>query len=286
MSTPRVAIIVALLLLVPLLCCCGEGEFLAGHPGARTILPADKAEGTYVLPDGREILFSMPDGLMMLDAATGAETVISKEIASAVWLGDDLLYGQAATQRFVVNLRPLKVVKLEALPAESPDLPTRLREADAIYVEAATTGLNDYNLLLLNRDPDGSVGGGYFVGEVRNMEVLLAGLPYQLRPDNPYYLSGGSADGTQKTMERLPSLDGQYYYKCGENGVAPLLQIYAQDGTPLNSIAVPNGDFDLQCQGWAWDNSGVYFQEGESAVGSLFKPRPRNGPLELLPVRP
>lgn len=286
MSTRRATAIVALFLLLPLLACCVEAEFLAGHPGARLILPAEKAWRTYVLPNGREILFSMPDGLMLLDAATGAETVISQEIASAVWLGGDLLYGQAATQRFVVNLRPLKVVKLEALPRDSPDLPTRLREANAIYVEVATTGLHNYNLLLLNRDPDGTVTGGYFVGEARNVEELLAGLSYQFRPDNPYYLFWGSADGSRKTMEWIPSLDGQYYYKCGSNGVAPLLKIYARDGTPLNSIGVPSGDFELHCQGWAWDNSGVYFQEWESSQGARFKPRVRYGPLELLPVRP
>lgn len=272
-----VAGLLFLLLVLSSGCICIKVEEgpLAGHRGARTILPAEKAWWIYVLPDGRRILYEMPSQgpgdpgrLMLLDVATGKEVLISKGMSWAEWLDDELLYGEGSSGSvrgpdyyYVVNLRPLSVVRLEALPGGAEALPRSIHEADSIYALVTDSENKKYRLLLLQRGPSGEVTQGYYAEDVRNLEVLLAGIPYRLAPPLVY---------------NSVSPDGQYYYACRTRDTLEM-RIYSQRGDLLNSV-VPHS-YTLTCYGWAWDSSGVYFQED----GGWSR---RVGPLELLPVKP
>lgn len=261
-------VIIGILLLLPLLSCLSKEGPLPGHPGARLILPADKAEWVSVLPDGRRILFNPGFGyfLTLLDVGTGNEIPISKEIATAGWFDDELVYGFGYGEKhFVVDLRLFSVIKLESLPPGSPALPRHIREADAVYVLG-----NGAILLLLEREPSGTVTGGYAAMNVRNLDMLLAGIPYKVPP------SFGDPNSGQ---EEHPSPDGRYYYTCKHTVPDEVLRIYSQQGDLLNFVSVSN---TLTCYGWAWDNSGVYFRE---SVTPMIGPA-RFSPLQLLPVRP
>lgn len=229
----------------------------------RLVLPAEKAAFVYVLPDGRGIVFRVEDELVLLDVATGRETPIPGRMAWVVWLDDNLLYGESDDECYVATLQPVSVVGLETLPADSAALAGHIRAAGDLYVLTTAKG---HALLLLGRDASGNVTQGYVVQGARNLELLLAGIPYKTPSPHPYY----------SEQEQYPSPDGRYYYTCAE---APgTLRIYSRDGRPLNSVSTPGST--LACHGWAADSSGVYFQANPS--GSAFKV----GPLELLPVGP
>ena len=257
------------------------------RPTTRTILPADKAWWMSVLPDGRRIFFHPGKDstrLMLLDTATGQETLVSENMALRGWLGDELVYGPAIDYRtekdyYVVDLTSLLVVKLER-PADAEAIPGHVLEADAIY--AISTGKRTYDLLLLRYDASGDVTGGYYVDGVRDLPVLLAGIPYKTPPELPYSLSETLPDGRTRLRDRFPSPDGRYYYTCEYRGVEPgVLRIYSEQGELLNSVSATS-TWDIGCYGWAWDSSGVYFHMGADPImGPL-----RSGPLELLLAQP
>jgi len=257
-------------------------------PGIETILPAGKAEQVYVLPDGRRVLFrEEPPGykspLMLLDVATGQEVLVSEEMDWAEWLDKELLYEHgtrvSGEDQYVVNLQPLAVVKLKWLPADAEALPGHVQEADDVYAIATGSreGSRVYTLLIVERDPSGNVTRGYVTTEVRNLDTLLGDIPYKKPPRHPYY---------NTNLSEYPSPDGQYYYTWvrGSSAKPDILQIYSQQGMLLNSVSASSSNWLLICHGWAWDSSGVYFQESRK-VGFWGSPY-EYSPLELLRVNP
>jgi hypothetical protein len=281
--------LISLMITLTLLRLTSCGGPLPGSPKARTILPASDVDRVDVLPDGRRIIFWPTDatlGLMMLDISTGERVHISKGIYEARWLDDELLYGEGPTYTsttefayYAINLRPLGVVRLEALAAGAASLPERIKEADSIYV-VVTASLGslgeEYLLLLLRLDADRRAVGGYAVYNVRNPDTLLAGHPYKTVPSK-YPFPYGSSE------EKHPSPDGNYYYICGHWYVGERLLVYSRQGELLNSATTSSSGLILTCYGWAWDSSGVFFQETGSGppIGER-----RIGPLQLLEVKP
>ena len=261
-SSPRVGLL--FLLLSYLLCGCAP----LGVPTTRTILPADKAVLLYFLPDGRRIVYTAPSqpSIMLLDVATG-QSVPIPETAGVLPLDNDLLYGEDSSTGiryyYVVDLGPMAAIRLEPLPGGQEALPERIQEADSIYAIVTDSSLGKYTLLLLDRDSFGSVTEGYFIRGVRDLDTLLAGVPYGTPP--PYRPCPGN--------EKVPSPDGRYYYILSGG-----LRIYSQQGKLLNTDARK----DSYCYGWAWDSSGVYVQE--SKIG-MFAPL-RVSPLQLLLAEP
>jgi len=235
-------------------------------PQTKTILPAEKAEWVYVTPNGRWILFQEARHMLkLLDPVTNQEILISNS-GIAVWLDDGLLEGERTgtlgQEYFIVNLEPVTVVNLTRPPGDSSDLPRHIQEADSVY--AFLTGEESYTLLLLRRGPSGKVTEGYYVSGARDLDTLLAGVLYKVRPP-----SGPDCPW----REAAPSPDGRYYFINGED-----MRIYSQQGELLNSIS----NDALVCYGWAWDSSGVYVQEQR---GGMFVPR-QVGPLQLLLAEP
>lgn len=235
-------------------------------PQTKTILPAEQAEWVYVTPNGRWVLFQEARHILkLLDPATGQEVLVS-ESGIAVWLDDGLLEGERAGilgwEYFIVNLDPFEVVNLTSLPGGSSDLPRHIQGADSVY--AFMTGEESYTLLLLRRGPSGNVTEGYYVSGARDLDTLLAGVPYKVRPP-----SGPDCPW----REEAPSPNGRYYFINGKD-----MRIYSQQGKLLNAISNDH----LTCYGWAWDSSGVYVQEQR---GGMFVPR-QVGPLQLLLAEP
>jgi hypothetical protein len=250
--------------LLLLLLCIAQGCSPLGGPTVRTILPADKADIIDFLPDGRYIVHASPSqsSVMLLDVATGQDVALPKGVAWAGPLDNDLLYGASDTgeNQYVANVQPLEAVRLGPLVGGPDSLPAYTREADSIY--AIKTGIETYRLLLLERDPSGNVIGGYYVGGVRNLDTLLAGVAYKTPPPVLHC----------PWRERVPSPDGQYYYYI-DNG----LRIYSQAGELLNTDAREHS----RCYGWAWDSSGVFIQERNEGLGGSII-----GPLQLLLAKP
>jgi hypothetical protein len=250
-----------LLLLFSLLQTCSP----FGSPKVRTILSEDKAGRIQVLPDGRRILHSGPHRPeSLLDAATGEDIPLPDDLGGGL-LDDELLYGEkdvaGVRHYYVINLRPMTVVWLEPLPGGAEALPGAIREADSIY--AFQTGTDEYRLLLLHRDPSGTATQGYYIEDMRNLDTLLAGVPYKVPT-----LSGLLCPWREET----PSPDGQYYFINGDD-----LRIYSRQGALLNADSRNH----LECYGWAWDSSGVYVQEVNIGLGGAII-----GPLELLLAKP
>lgn len=275
--------VIALLFLGLPLNGCDRESFLPGYPGARTILPAECSDRVYVLPDGRNIVYKSKDGSRLLDVATGEDVPMPVNLASVVWLDDELLYTPATTRlaepqkHYVTIIRPLSAVELDLLPPDSAALSQYVRGADVIYAYPEATGSKDYRVLLLNLDPAGKPIGGQVIQWARNLDVLLEGMPYKT-PHHPYY-DGGIPRSLNQPQFKFLSPDGKYYYTCPRQSG---LHIYTHEGQLLNSANVSE---EIYCYGWAWDNSGVYFQEW-NIYGGWGGPPPRWGPLELLPVRP
>lgn len=281
-----IAAIAMLLFLLLLTSGCNEEEGpLPGYPGAQTILPAEESERVYVLPDGRHIFFLTEAGMMLLDVATGQELPVPADIHQVTWLDDGLLYGkgydrsrtlESVDTHYVIYIQPLSVIELERLPRDSDTLLQHARQADIIYAYADPdlVGSKYYRLLLLRLDTSGKVTGGYVVQDADNPDVLLTGIPYQI-PYHPYYRN----DGFPRSAPSFPSPDGKYYYTCP---MQPALEVFTQEGELLNSVTVSH---QVLCYGWAWDSSGVYFQQWD-IHGGWGSPPTRRGPLELLPVRP
>jgi hypothetical protein len=221
----------------------------------------------YFLPDGRRIVYTAPaqPAIMLLDVATG-QSVPIPENAGVLPLDDNLLYGEdrstGALYYWVADLGSMVAIRLEPLPGGQEALPGRIPEADSIY--ALETDTEKYTLLLLTRDRDGNVSQGYFIGGVRGLETLLAGVPYKIPPPSESHCPWN---------EEVPSPDGRYYYILYGG-----LRIYSRSGELLNTDARKHS----YCYGWAWDSSGVYVQERRMGMT-----RPLQvGPLELLLVEP
>jgi hypothetical protein len=235
-------------------------------PQTKSILPAEKAEWVYVTPNGRWILFQEARHILkLLDPATGQEVLVSESGGTAYWLDDGLLHGgRSGTlgwEYFIVNLEPFAVVNLASLRGEGATLSQHMCEADSVY--ALKTGTDKYTLLLLKREPDGSVSQGRYVQDVRDLDTLLAGVPYKVPPPLPVCPWG----------EEAPSPDGESYFINSD-----ALRIYSQQGELLNAISNDR----LTCYGWAWDSSGVYIQERKAG---MFVPL-QVGPLQLLLAEP
>jgi hypothetical protein len=105
------------------------------------------------------------------------------------------------------------------------------------------------------------VTAGYFIRGVRDLDTLLASVPYGTPP----------LFTSCPVEKKVFSPNGRYYYYW-----STALEIYSQQDKLLNSVYSKA----LHCFGWAWDSSGVYVQERRGG------PTHDIGALQLLLAEP
>jgi hypothetical protein len=281
--------LLALLISLPLLCCCtamavpivATGVYqdavmaidrnLLLPENVEVVIPYERhPEGFFLSPDGQRAIFTGQRSGVLLDLTDGQEVSLGSDIyvGRPIWLENDLFLAElwGASEPMIVNADDLSRTELERLTfwweEEIGKVQAVLKASDTVYKIVNEWGSGDLDIVALASDFR-SRGQSYLIdcpgSRGEQLNKLLKDIAYvtRRRQDTINCTFQGS----------IYSPDESLYV----TGSSKTLTIYSKDGELVTQFRKHDYDgvhFCFIVIGWAHDSSGVFFKIRSSAAYS------------------